>query len=517
MSDQKPLTMTGEKFEIDADKQKIICLIGNTLFVAKTDLASPFVLSFISRIKRNGITPNIVETTPETVKSKYTTYENDKTKTTTQNQFLELVENAVNQGASDIHIRVSENKGTTILFRIDGDLSVQINNDRDYDYGYSLTSTIYQALTDVSDSTYEPKKPQDARIGNENNQLPSQLHGIRIGTSAQTGGFIMVLRLLYKTTGNLSFLNMGLLPNEIEALELLLHSPTGITLVSGPTGSGKTTLLTSILERRYKETKGTKNLMTVEDPPEYPILGAVQTPVENAETQEERSQKFQKAIAATLRLDPDTIMIGEIRDSASAQLAIEAAMTGHQVWSTIHVNTALGILPRLMDLNVQKELVTDPTIVKGLINQRLIKKLCPKCKVPVLDAMDSLTASQRKRISRELDLESVYLTGNGCDHCNHTGTKGRVAVVEVIVTDQHLMDLVRTNDIKGALTYLRSEKNATSLIEAAMKKIEGGIVDPFSAEEQVGPLSMKWVEADHKITSTEIHNDVGFDSYGDEE
>lgn len=516
MSDQKPLTMIGEQFEIDADKQKVICLIDNKLFVVKDATGSPFVLSFISRIKRNGITPNIVETTPEVVRSKYTIYENDKTKTSTQNQFIQLVEDAVKEGASDIHIRVSEHKGTTILFRIDGDLSIQMNNDKDYEYGYSLTSTIYQALTDVSDSTYEPKKAQDARISNENGQLPSQLHGIRIGTSAQTGGFIMVLRLLYKTTGNLSFLDMGLLPEAIEALELLLHSPTGITLVSGPTGSGKTTLLTSILEKRYKETKGTKNLMTVEDPPEYPILGAVQTPVENAETQEERSRKFQKAISATLRLDPDTIMIGEIRDSASAQLGIEAAMTGHQVWSTIHVNTALGILPRLIDLKVQKELVTDPTIVKGLINQRLIKKLCPKCKVPVLDAMDTLTKSQSKRISRELDLQSVYLTGEGCDHCNFTGTKGRVAVVEVIVTDQHLMDLVRTNDIKGALTYLRSEKNVTSLIEAAMKKIEEGIVDPFSAEEQVGPLSMKWVEADHKITSTEIHNDIGFDANGDE-
>ena len=173
MSDQKPLTMIGEQFEIDADKQKVICLIDNKLFVVKDATGSPFVLSFISRIKRNGITPNIVETTPEVVRSKYTIYENDKTKTSTQNQFIQLVEDAVKEGASDIHIRVSEHKGTTILFRIDGDLSIQMNNDKDYEYGYSLTSTIYQALTDVSDSTYEPKKAQDARISNENGQLPS--------------------------------------------------------------------------------------------------------------------------------------------------------------------------------------------------------------------------------------------------------------------------------------------------------------------------------------------------------
>jgi len=179
----------------------------------------------------------------------------------------------------------------------------------------------------------------------------------------------------------------------------------------------------------------------VEDPPEYPIPGAIQTPVANVSTAEERSAAFQAAIKAAMRLDPDVIMIGEIRDTPSASLALQAAMTGHQVWTTLHANNSIAIVDRLIDLGVPAEILCDPAIVSGLVSQRLVKTLCPHCKVSLKNAIGSLSIREEyERIAKYIDLESVYIKGEGCDKCSGSGLLGRTVVSEVILPDNKIME-----------------------------------------------------------------------------
>jgi len=172
-------------------------------------------------------------------------------------------------------------------------------------------------------------------------------------------------------------------------------------------------VLASIIE----QSGGKKHVLTVEDPPEYPILGAVQTPITNAPTEEDRAAEYQKAIKGAMRLDPDIIMLSEVRDPPTARLAVQAAMTGHQVWTTLHANGALAIADRLLDLGVAPILLSDPSVVAGLICQRLIKTLCPHCKKPMSEHAHELDHADVDRFARVLDFRDVYLLGPGCDHC----------------------------------------------------------------------------------------------------
>lgn len=199
-----------------------------------------------------------------------------------------------------------------------------------------------------------------------------------------------------------------------------------------------------------------------------------------------------------MRLDPDIIMIGEIRDRPSARLAVQAAMTGHQVWSTVHANHALAIIDRLIDLEVPQLFVYDPSIVSGLICQRLLKLLCPNCKQPLIKVMNRYPRTEVQRIASVLPLDNVYVRGDGCSECRQSGISGRTAVAELIVTDETLMSLLRKNDCIEAWRYWRHELRGTTLIQNAIDKIAAGRVDPFQAEEVVGLLDVGKRELDSR-------------------
>ena len=164
-------------------------------------------------------------------------------------------------------------------------------------------------------------------------------------------------------------------------------------------------------------------------------------------------------------------------------------MTGHQVWTTLHANGALAIADRLLDLGVAPILLSDPSVVAGLICQRLIKTLCPHCKRPMSEHAHELEQSAVDRFARVLDFRDVYLLGHGCDHCRGTGTKGRTVIAEVIPTDENLMAMIRSNDRVSALRYVHRELGITSMHEHAIAKVRAGLVDPFEAEGVVGLLA----------------------------
>ena len=400
----------------------------------------------------------------------------------------DLLSKACRERASDIHIRVLRGS-TEIHFRIHNDL-VLIGY-QTAEYGERLLATLYGAMTSVSDNSYKPTERQDACIS-DRDKLPQQLYGVRVATAPTSEGALMVLRLLYNDAGdNIDLRPLGFSEVHADQLQRLKEQPIGMTVISGPTGSGKSTTLQRVLSGQLQEAGNKRHVLTVEDPVEYPIAGAVQTSVTNAGTEEERARIFSAAIANALRLDPDTIMIGEMRDRASAQNALRAAMTGHQVWTTVHANSALAIVDRLIDLGLPMAMVCDHTLMTGLVSQRLVKLLCPHCKV-ALDVRDPQVApSMLARLQQALPgaLEQVCVAGPGCSQCRGQGTIGRTVVAEVIVPDERFFELVRKGEKGAAMQYWQTQLGGRTLLAHATDKVAAGLVDPRMAEQVVGHLA----------------------------
>lgn len=443
----------------------------------------------------------------------------DGKNTEMEREALALFAQAAEAGASDVHIRVSE-AGTDVLFRVHGDLIRVVEHPTIW--GKQLSYTIYHAMADVGSSTFEEHNRQDAQIS-ASRKMPKGVAGIRVATSPQVSGHLMVLRLLYVMQNTEATpLDLGFSLLHERRIEYIKSRPSGITLVTGPTGSGKSTTLQLVLSNMIKEYEGRKHMITVEDPPEYPIPGAIQTPVTNAETTEKRSLEFQKAIRGAMRLDPDVMMIGEVRDLPSARLAIEAAMTGHPVWATLHAVSAFHTFDRLVDLGIPLSQLADTSIITGLVSQRLLKTLC-ECKRPFTTMFGALKEDvpgfdmHLERFKRATDgrIDSLYVKGRGCQKCGGTGIVGRTVVAEVVATDEPMMSFIRAGRMRDAIEYWKQQHGGATLVEHASIKVRSGLVDPFMAEEIVGPLDagrcLPIDSADGKLSDQAITSTSGRD------
>lgn len=404
---------------------------------------------------------------------------------------------AVTRSASDMHLRVFA-QHADILFRVHGELVLEQHESADY--AEKLATAMYNAMADVADPNFRPTEPQDGRIA-DRKHLPEELHSIRIGTSPIEGYFLMVLRFLYRATRTASLQELGYAPVHIETVEAMRRAATGINIVSGPTGSGKSTTLKTVLEALHAEYPGF-NILTVEDPPEYPISGAVQIPVVNARGSGGRSEAFAGAIRAAMRLDPDVIMVGEIRDHESAWTAVRAAQTGHRVWTTLHANSAFSLINRMgstlagpsTPLAMVMDLLLDSTVLSGLISQRLVQTLCPYCKRPLREAL-----SDRRRVPAHIlhqlaevmpvDEGLIFVRGDGCQKCVK-GIAGRTVVAETVRVTSELLDVVRREGVEQARAHWLRNAGWTPL-QHALSKVRAGIVDPTMAEAVVGPLNVE--------------------------
>ena len=479
--------------EASQEERKLLCLLadGRLLVVAGQEL-HPHVLSYAGRLGRVGhafqVVPSSIDVVyrlnrigggvPEARHQEHTMM---------QVTAKDLLNKACRSRASDIHLRVRKNC-TEIYFRIHNDLVPVGGQTREY--GERLLATLYGAMTSVSDSSYKPTERQDAAIA-DRDKLPPALYGVRIATVPTSEGSVMVLRLLYNDAGdNIDLRLLGFSDAHADALQTLKEQPVGMNVISGPTGSGKSTTLQRVLAGEIVAAAGKLHVLTIEDPVEYPIDGAVQTFVANAGSEEERARAFAAAISNAMRLDPDTIMIGEVRDRATAQNALRASMTGHQVWTTVHANSALAIVDRLLDLGLPASLVADHTVVTGLISQRLVKKLCQGCKVPLARRPDALTPAQLARVRQAVApaLEGVCVTGPGCAQCDGHGTVGRTVVAEIILPDDRFFRLVRQGEKTAALAYWIDELGGRTMLEHAIDKVAAGELDPGMAEKVVGHL-----------------------------
>jgi len=329
-----------------------------------------------------------------------------------------LLTEALKLKASDIHIESFESQ-LVVRFRIDGVLREIVRPRREL--APLLVSRIkVMSRMDIA----EKRVPQDGRMSLK---IGGRDLDVRVSTLPASNGERVVMRLLDKQAGRLGLNGLGMLAPERKTLEALLQRPHGIILITGPTGSGKTTSLYAGLGSLDREQK---NILTVEDPVEYNLEGIGQTQVNS-----KADMTFARGLRAILRQDPDVVMVGEIRDLETVEIAIQASLTGHLVLSTLHTNTAVGAVTRLMDMGVEPFLLSSSLV--GVAAQRLVRILCESCKTPYTPT----TRERRLLQVAEADEPTIY-HANGCDACNQTGYSGRRGIYEIISIDDTLRKLI---------------------------------------------------------------------------
>lgn len=492
-----PLTVAGGPYDRGEDLRQIAAYyVDGNFLVSKSHINNPKVLSLLAEIRMATEEDPIVEAVDitriqlcYTEGSAFIEQRGRQDDARMRREVLTLVGDMAKRRVSDVHVVVYESS-CLVRARIDGSMT-QIA-EWPPEYGHSFCAAAF-AMADASDVNYQPYEYQGARISSRKDlQLPEGVISMRLQFNPTVyNGRAMIMRLLYstddKTAGDVG--GLGFSAEHLEDFEYLRAKPFGINIVAGPTGHGKSTTLQRNIISILQEHNYNIAIYTVEDPPEYPIPGAVQMPVTNASTAEERSAAFTKAIAASLRSNPDRIMIGEVRDPASAQLAFEAAMTGHQVWTTLHSNDAITIPFRLRDLKVESYKLGDPNLLTGLISQRLVRILCPSCSIPIKE--DELGINVMARIeSVRIPIERLRKRNpHGCEQCGRgQGYIGRTLVAEIILPDDDFMQYVKKDDKRTAEQYWLSHLNGRTMVENMIDLLSAGKVDPLDAERIVGPL-----------------------------
>lgn len=329
-----------------------------------------------------------------------------------------LLTEAVKESASDIHIETYE-KRLIVRFRVDGVLREVVQPKRAL--AALLVSRIkVMAKLDIA----EKRVPQDGRIAL---RIGGREVDVRVSTMPSSHGERVVMRLLDKQAGRLGLAQLGMSERDLRTLRNIISKPHGIILVTGPTGSGKTTTLYGGLSDLNDTSR---NILTVEDPVEYSLPGIGQTQVNT-----KVDMTFAKGLRAILRQDPDVVMIGEIRDLETVEIAIQASLTGHLVLSTLHTNTAVGAITRLQDMGVEPFLLSSSMV--GVLAQRLVRVLCDDCKTPA-------TADASECEVLEIDPASapVIYHAKGCDKCNQLGYRGRQGIYEIIELDESIKTLI---------------------------------------------------------------------------
>lgn len=361
-----------------------------------------------------------------------------------------LLSEAIRVGASDIHVESFE-KRLSVRLRVDGQLREIVQPRREL--APLLVSRIkVMAKLDIA----EKRIPQDGRISL---RLAGREVDVRVSTLPSSYGERVVMRLLDKQAGRLNMTHLGLMNNDYDRLKTLVHRPHGIILVTGPTGSGKTTTLYAALSDLND---GSKNILTAEDPVEYQLEGIGQTQVNT-----KVDMTFARALKAMLRQDPDVVMVGEIRDLETAEIAVQASLTGHLVLSTLHTNTAIGAVTRLKDMGIEPFLLSSSLI--GVVAQRLVRTLCPHC-ATWKDA-DAFEKNLFEHIEHPQDLRLPQ--PHGCERCGNTGFSGRTAIYEIVPVDEHMRRLIHGNAAEYELeNYARQQSG--SIRDDGLRKVLAG-------------------------------------------
>jgi general secretion pathway protein E len=339
-----------------------------------------------------------------------------------------ILSEAVKENASDIHIETFE-KRLVIRFRVDGILREVVQPRREL--AALLVSRIkVMAKLDIA----EKRIPQDGRISL---RVAGREVDIRVSTLPSSAGERVVLRLLDKQAGRLTLRHLGMSPRDMDLMQDTVKKPHGILLVTGPTGSGKTTTLYASLVTLNDRTR---NILTVEDPIEYHLEGIGQTQVNS-----KVDMTFARGLRAILRQDPDVVMVGEIRDRETAEIAVQSSLTGHLVLSTLHTNSAIGAITRLVDMGIEPFLLSSSLL--GVLAQRLVRVLCPHCKLSC-----TADAAETAVLGGDPAQPPTLHRAQGCPECRQLGYRGRTGIYELVVFDDALRTLIHNGASEQEMT-----------------------------------------------------------------
>lgn len=488
----KPLTAEGGALEAAPELRKMLAILPDLrLYVMTGRERSPEVVTFLETVeRRHGVElrrPDDWLAGVERIDALYDPAQSgDRRAGRKENpqlaRFFDLAHKLQQASASDCHIE-TEGPRTTIYARVNQRL-LRWGDELPREEGLALVAAIYRLASTESHRDFDPSRMQTALIVDP--RLPKEWLSVRF-SSARTRDDGHTARLRFPRAAGAAELPLqqrGYHARQIEDLRAMVRRPYGGNLIAGPMGSGKTTLLATLLSeemRRLEALDQLVSLVTAEDPPELPIHRARQIPV--------GADGYEKTVAHLMRLDANRLVISEIRDRATALQFIEAVTTNHQVWSTTHATSCLGILQRLMLLGVEPWLLATTEHVSGLVAQRLVKTLCPHCRRPVMEGAEyggagGLSPVLRDWLQGRSDgtlLERVCTRGRGCGACEHTGYAGMTVIAETLVPDDGLLDLVTCKRFIDAQRHWR-EMEGYSMADHAADKIGLGLLDPNDLE-----------------------------------
>ncbi len=520
--------------KVPEESRNLCALFDDGLWlVSASHRRSPLITSVELAAKRQGykvnepryVTPNIISQAYLYADRKRSFAQFDEN--AVRRRIVGTLERAVEVGANDIHIEAVNNR-TRVEFRIDGALRVwETWTQRE---GEQVLSSVYSHSIGQSGSTANWSEPQAAMLtsdakGRDTIALPKGVISVRCQwVPLANEGRYLDMRLQYDSAylfGENFVMadvdSLGFSQEQLRVMQSLRTLPGGMRIFSGPVNQGKTTTLRVTLNRRMSETNMQLNCLMIEDPPEGGVIGARQIGVSASVKDEQREKTFVEIMRCALRLDPDIVMLGEVRDMQTAKFAYRLALTGRQVYTTAHVYAALAIPKRLRDIGIEPYLVYDYNLLRGMICQRLLRGLCPSCRMPltmavtelgptykdlarrvraglaIMDAKRSkanIGVSPLERLS-EPDMRNVYVANpEGCAKC-YKGRSGRTNCAEVIETDARIMELLQDNRMEEAEAYWLSPAglNGITMLWHGLEKVRRGDVSPNDAEFELGPFA----------------------------
>ncbi len=369
----------------------------------------------------------------------------------------QIIHRALDMGASDIHIEPFED-GLHLRYRVDG-----VIQDMPDPPSPNLSAAIASRIKLLASMNIaERRLPQDGRIMT---RVKGHELDLRVSTIPTVHGESIVMRVLDRQSIRLSLESMGFSPDTLERYLELLNKPHGVLLMTGPTGSGKTTTLYASLATIDAESV---KIITVEDPVEYQLPG-----INQIQVQSQIDLTFAAALRSILRQDPDIIMIGEMRDGETAQIAVQSALTGHLVLSTLHTNTAASAIVRLEDMGIERYLITSS--VNGVLAQRLLRKLCLECKAPIKVSAQVATETGLKPFLPQGSAEKEIFKAVGCDKCRQTGYQGRTSIHELFEMDEAMHKAILQGDDATVLHQVARQNGMITLYEDGLRKVVSGV------------------------------------------
>ena len=434
---------------------KVVSGLNFRKVLAEKDAISNAIKNLYTKQYTEKVAQDLAEKEKEKIKKVEEKKVSELEKATANAPFVKLVDtiiqNSIRMGASDIHVEPFENE-VRVRARVDGSLQSMVKIPKQ---SQNTLVTRIKILANLNIA--EKRIPQDGRILTN---VEGKAVDLRVSILPTVNGEKVVIRILSKDSSLMNKDSLGMRKDDMEKIEKILQNPFGIILVTGPTGSGKSTTLYSLLNELNTVDQ---NIITVEDPVEFMVDGINQVNVNS-----KAGLTFASGLRSILRQDPDIIMVGEIRDGETAEIAIRAAITGHVVLSTLHTNDAPSSIARLVDMGIEPYLIS--TSVTGIVAQRLVKKVCTKCE-------KKYSASEyEKRILGVDEDEDVILTkGEGCSHCNWTGYKGRIGIYEILPIERNVREAITEGKNSDQLKDIAIKDGMKTLRMACMEHVYDGI------------------------------------------